>query len=171
MPGGQLRLCASLLLAGCVASGTLPPPPAAVYHAPPVEESYPEEHGGGTQVVNLFVGSSSEVGDLDGFTFGLDYEYRLTHEWGVGGFAEAVTGLDRSSSVGVQAYWHAVRELVLVAGPGVERYGSEWGAIARVGAFYEFSLRDGWVLSPAIFYDFSEHENLLIYGLNLGYVW
>jgi hypothetical protein len=135
-------MLASLLLVGCATSSVHTATPAPRSLAVSVEEEHSEGHGAGTQAVNVFAGGSDEVGDDDGATFGLDYEYRLAPEWGVGGF-----------------------------GPGVERRHDEWSAIARVGTFYEFPLRGGWVLSPAVFYDFTEHENLLIYGFNLGYVW
>jgi len=161
-----IGLCASLLALGCAAPGGSSPQEPAPRAAP-----HAEEHGAGTQSLNAFAGGSQEVGDRDGGTFGVDYEYRLAPRWGVGGFAETIAGLERSFAVGAQAYWHAVDELVLVAGPGLERSHEDWSGILRVGGFYEFSLGDGWVLSPAIFYDFTEHDDILIYGLNLGYIW
>lgn len=89
----------------------------------------------------------------------------------MGGFAENVTGLDRAFAAGFQLGWHCYRELVVVAGPGLERREGDWEPIVRVGAFYEFPTGGGWVLSPAVFYDFLEAEDLWIYGLNLGYSW
>lgn len=135
------------------------------------EEEHGEEHGAGTQALNLFLGGSSEFGDSDGETFGLDYEYRLSPKWGVGGFAEVVSGLDRSFSFGAQLYWHPVGELVLVAGPGFEQRENRWEPIARFGSFYEFPIGDGWVISPAVFYDVTTEEGLFIYGFNFGKVW
>lgn len=62
-----------------------------------------------------------------------------------------------------------------MAGPGFERargteYRSvEWSAIFRVGGFYEFPLSGGRVLSPAVFYDFTDgHDNTFVYGFNVG---
>ena len=135
------------------------------------EEEHGEEHGAGTQALNLFLGGSSEFGDRDGETLGVDYEYRLAPKWGVGGFAEGVSGLDRSFSVGAQLYWHPVGELVLVGGPGLERREGQWEPIARFGTFYEFPIGDGWVISPALFYDITTEEGLFIYGFNFGKVW
>jgi len=130
-----------------------------------------EGHGKGSQAFNFFAGGSRETGDRDGWTFGVDYEYRLSDPLGIGGFAEFVSGLDRSFATGLQLYWHAVGDLVLVAGPGLERHHDEWRPLARLGGFYEFSLGGGWVLSPAFFYDIAEGENFWIYGLNLGFLW
>ena len=73
--------------------------------------------------------------------------------------------------MGAQGYWHAIHELVLVVGPGAERHHDEWKALLRLGAFYEFPLGGGWVLSPAIFYDFTEGDDLWLYGVNVGYIW
>jgi len=130
-----------------------------------------EEHGAGTQAVNAFLGVAGEDGELEGAAIGLDYEYRLSADWGVGPFAETVTGIDRSFTAGAQLYWHALGELVFVAGPGIERHRDEWRPIGRLGAFYELPLGDGWVMSPGVFYDVTEAEGILILGLDLGYVW
>lgn len=163
-------LVVSFLAVGCVVPGEEPLPSVWTQDAPE-EESHSGEHGVGTQAVNVFVGGSSDLGDLDGFTLGVDYAYRVAPAWGVGGFLEAVTGLDRSYAAGVLAYWHAIGELNLVVGPGVERHDGEWGGLVRVGVVYEFPLDDGWVLSPALFYDILEDDNLLVYGVNVGYAW
>lgn len=135
------------------------------------------EHGAGTQAVNLFLGGSREDGERNGFTFGLDYEYRVLDDIGVGGFSEATAGLHRAFATGGQVYWHAWRELVLTGGVGAELKdhhtgeGATWDPIVRIGASYEIPLSDdGWVISPAISYDFTQEENLLLFGANLGYV-
>jgi hypothetical protein len=170
-------LARGLLILALTSSCAVVPDPAphAVAQPSPAREDHHAEgaegHGKGTQALNGFFGGSAEIGDLDGLTFGLDYEYRLSHKWGVGGFVEAVSGLGRSFAFGAQAYWHVVGELVLVAGPGLERHGDSWEPIARVGAFHEFPLGGGWVLSPGVFYDLTPGEDLLIYGINLGYIW
>lgn len=129
------------------------------------------EHGRGTQAVNVFIGGVDEIGRDEGFAIGIDYEYRLSPKWGVGGFAEAVTGAERSFVAGLQGYWHAVADLVLVAGPGVERRDGEAEGVFRIGAFYEFPLQTGFVLSPGIFYDFVEGDDVVVYGINIGKIW
>jgi hypothetical protein len=175
-------LITTLLCHGCVAPGELRPRHPSTRSASPAtarggesqhESEAEPERGAGTQALNFFTGGSGEVGDLDGVTFGLDYEYRVTPRIGAGGFAEVVTGLERSFATGLQFSWHAVAELVLVAGPGFERrHGDQWRPIGRFGAFYEIPLsEDGWVLSPAVFYDVTESEDLWLYGANIGYVW
>ena len=64
-----------------------------------------------------------------------------------------------------------MRPNIGIRGPGVERSHDEWGAIVRLGAFYEIPLGDGLMISPAVFYDFTEHDDLVIYGVNVGYLW
>ena len=167
-------LLVCFLAASCVVSDNEPPPAVQAPTDPAEEdhsEEHSEEHGAGTQTINLFFGGSGEVGDLDGFTFGVDYGYRIGPRWGVAAFAETVTGLDRSFAAGVGAFWHPIGEWGLFAGPGLERNHDEWGALGRVGTYYEFFLDDGWVLTPAVYYDFSEHTDLLIYGAYIGYAW
>ena len=128
-------------------------------------------HGAGSHTVAGFFGGSDEPGDFEGFTFGLDYGYRIGDRWGLGVFAEGVTGIDRSFATGLYGFVNPVGELVLIAGPGVERNQESWGVIGRVGAAWEFPLDDHWTASPGVYYDFSEHTNLLIYGVSLGYSW
>ena len=171
----------ALLLAGCAASGKQPPPEpmAPPVRSAPIAEDRSEsdgasdssEHSERPHAVNFFVGGSSEIGDLDGITFGVDYGYRLTSRWSVGAFAEAISGLDRSFATGLQGYYRVTEEFILMAGPGMEQSGEGWGPFARFGTAYEFRLADQWTLAPAIFYDFTERENVLVYGLNLGFLW
>ena len=115
-------------------SVSVPRAPQHEEHAEGHQAGHAEHHGAGTQTANFFVGGSDEAGEFGGATFGLDYEYRLAPKWGVGGFAEVVTGIDRSFATGLQAYWHVYGELVLVGGVGAERHHDEWAAIGRVGA-------------------------------------
>ncbi|MEM9379768.1 MAG: hypothetical protein AAGB93_07430 [Planctomycetota bacterium] len=129
-------------------------------------------HGGaGTEALSLFLGGTDELGSLSGFAIGLSYAYWLTDEFGVGAFMEGVTGDGRSLATGFQGYWHAVSELVLVLGAGVERRDGDLDPIVRVGGFYEFEVAESWALAPGIFYDFNEKEGVLVYGLELAYVW
>ena len=118
------HLLVAVVAAGC--SIRVAPPPLAIPIAQHESEGHAaEEHHSGSKTLNLFVGGSGEAGDLDGITIGLDYEYRLTTHWGIGGFPEAVGGLDRSFAGGLQGYWHAHADLVLVVGAAAERHHDE----------------------------------------------
>jgi hypothetical protein len=157
------------LLAGC--ASTTSPPPISAPSAQDAEHAHTDGHGAGRQSAIVFVGGSEEIGDRDGFTLGLEYEVRLSPGLGVGVFAEGVSGLNRSMALGGQLYWHAVAGLVLTAGPGVDRSHDEWGAMWRLGVLYEFPLGDGVFLAPALAYDFTEHDDIVVYGLSVGYSW
>jgi len=184
-PVAAWGLLSSIAALGCATSGdarATAVPRVAAYQDGPVQVEHGdaghgednvghEGHGKGSQAFNVFAGGSGEIGDKDGWTFGVDYEYRLSEPLGIGAFAELVTGLDRSFATGVQLYWHAIGDLVLVAGPGLERHHDEWLPLARLGGFYEFPLGGGWVLSPALFYDIVEGDDFWIFGLNLGFLW
>ncbi|MEM1450215.1 MAG: hypothetical protein AAGI22_13950 [Planctomycetota bacterium] len=190
---------AAIVLAIVTAACSAPAPPRAVLAAAlqesadsvPLEHEEPHEaqhtaphetggerghsgigHGGaGTEALSLFVGGTDELGSLSGFAIGISYAYWITHDFGVGAFLEGVTGDGRSLATGFQGYWHAVSELVLVLGAGVERRDGELEPIVRVGGIYEFELDDGWALAPGIFYDFNENDGVLVYGVELAYVW
>lgn len=129
-----------------------------------------ERHGPGTQTANLFVGGSSEPGDLEGLTAGVDWEYRIAPRIGVGVFIESVTGQDRSLALGAQATIHATEHVLFFGGLGLERNHHEWGAIGRIGAGYEFPIENDLILTPTIAYDFSEHDDLIVYGVSIGMV-
>jgi len=165
-------LAAVLVLASCAAPSRVAPEPLRVDDVRTAAHAsdHGVEHGRGTQAVNLFTGAVVDHVRGEGATIGIDYEYRLSHKWGVGGFAEGVTGVDRSFAAGGQLYWHAVRDLILVAGLGGERHHGHWERILRIGGFYEFPLESGWVISPAVFYDFSEATDVVLIGLNVGYI-
>ena len=166
-----------VITVGCAAPHAIDPSQAVLAipaSEAPLESDDAEgdaERGRGSQAVTGFLGGSGEVGDLEGWTFGVDYAYHLSSTWAVGGFAEAVSGLDRSFAAGLQAVWLPIWDVVLVAGPGLERHHDEWRPIVRVGGAYEFPLGDGWVLAPGVYYDFTDGNDLLIYGLNLAYIW
>jgi hypothetical protein len=162
-----LVLAATLLLA--CATTAAPPLPRGTPPQHTEAEAHGQAHGAGAQSVSVFVGGSEEVRDRDGFTLGLEYEYRLAPRVGVGAFVERVSGINRSLVFGGQLYWHAVADLVLTAGPGLDRSHDEWNAVWRLGALYEFPLEEGIFLAPAIAYDFTEHEDIIVYGLSVGF--
>jgi hypothetical protein len=52
-------------------------------------------------------------------------------------------------------------------GPGVEFIDGDALAVGRVGAYVEFEFGE-FTLAPSLFYDVSEREDSLVYGLIAG---
>jgi hypothetical protein len=119
----------------------------------------------GRHELGLFLGVTDKKGDT-GFSVGLDYEYRLSEMFGIGGFLE-YTGSDfRDGIVGVPFYVHPWKELKLVAAPGVEieaEDGSE-SFLVRVGAEYGFGIGRGFEIAPALYLDFTSEDVAIVAG-------
>jgi len=106
----------------------------------------------GRNHLSLFIGNTDIEREEQGFTVGLDYEYRVNELLGLGTVVEyAAGGIDAWSLLTV-ADVHIYQGLVLQVGPGVEKSSEETVFIARVGVLYEFERR-GLTISPQIHYD------------------
>mgnify|MGYP006267357703 CR=1 FL=1 len=118
--------------------------------------------------VSGYVGGTT-VRDLDhtGATLGIDYEYVLTPRTGVGVVAEYAAGGVDATSIFAVTDVHVTRALVVQVGPGVEFIDGDALAVGRVGAYVEFEFGE-FTLAPSLFYDVSEREDSLVYGLIAG---
>lgn len=162
----SLRACSAtlLLLGGAACAG----PGEARRQAPPTQERAAPERGRGEQVASLFIGGVVDADERDGYTLGAEYEYRLSESLGVGGFAESVAEIERTFAAGALLYGHPLGDWVLLTGPGYQRSEGEWSSILRVGVGYEFEVSEDLRLTPELCYDFSEGEDVLVFGFNLG---
>ena len=82
-----------------------------------------EEHGGheeGKNEIALFIGLTDEAEHPTEFTSGLEYERRLTEEFGIGALFDYAGGDLRNTVVAAVFYWHPSRAWKLLAAPGVE---------------------------------------------------
>ena len=77
----------------------------------------------------------------------------------------------REAICAVGLFYHPWPRVRLHLAPGVQRDAArdEVDFMVRVGADYEFELRDGWSLSPNLNVDFGPNESLLVFGVQLGY--
>ncbi|MHC4549716.1 MAG: hypothetical protein ACYTEZ_13170 [Planctomycetota bacterium] len=176
----MLRLAPLLLSVACVATAPAADPwpaEAAGVRTPYVLASAQEPPGGAEpgheveglhpHMLNLFLGYTDDRAG-DGFTIGLDYEYRFSKPVGVGGYVDYVAGDIDVVVLGVAAYGHPWKELVLVVAPGVEVGHGQSDALVRLGGFYEIPVGDYFV-SPAFYVDLVEGKSpALIGGVNLG---
>jgi len=119
----------------------------------------------GRHELGLFLGVADQEGDT-GISVGLDYEYRLSRRFGIGGLLE-FTGADfRDGVAGVPFYWHPWRELKLLAAPGVniEPADREGEFLVRVGAEYGFGIRRGFEIAPALNFDIASDDVTVVAG-------
>lgn len=130
-------------------------------------ESSGKEEGFPRHNLNLLLRYTFER-DGDGFTSGLEYEFRFRRWVGIGGMVEYVAGDINVGVVGVMANFHPWRDLVLVIGPGVEFNSDEDRTFLRMGALYEFKVGSVY-LGPAVIFDtFRDKERALIVGGQVG---
>ena len=123
----------------------------------------------GRHELGLFLGVTDKEGET-GISVGLDYEYRLNRLFGIGGVAE-YTGADfREGLLGVPFYWHAWKELKLVAAPAVEIEPAERSGwfVVRVGGEYGFPLRSGIEIAPALYFDVSSEDVAVVVGATVA---
>ncbi len=128
-----------------------------------------EVHGDGHRHhVSLLIGGTTvPEADHTGVTYGIDYEYVLTHRFGVGVIVERAEGEIDATSVFAVTDIHLTPAFVLQLGPGVEFEGGEEIAVGRFGAYYEFDIGPITV-APTVSYDLSEKNDAVIYGILLG---
>lgn len=116
---------------------------------------------------NLFLGYTTERGG-GGFTVGGQYEYRMNDKFGIGGLVDLVFA-SKFSFVGAAAfYWHPMPKLTVLGAPGYS-WSRKDEFITRVGAAYDFELKDaGFALAPAVYVDLFAEDTPIIAGVYLS---
>ncbi len=124
----------------------------------------------------LFLGAGLETdreGEEEdkGLAVGLEYEYRLSERWGIGGVFETLGGTTtREVSVIMPVSLHPGGGWRLFAGPGYEFTEKKDKALLRLGAGYEFHLKGGWSLAPEFIVDLVDGGGTIwIAGVAIGY--
>lgn len=124
--------------------------------------------------IAIFIGSTQaekEDGEREDpqFTFGFDYERRLSKSVGIGALADFVAEGERERIIAVAAVIHA-GEAKWILAPGVE-YLKDTGdreGVLRLGFMWAFPA--GWVhLEPTVFYDLTEAGSTWVLGLTIGH--
>jgi len=75
--------------------------------------------GASEQTLSLFAGVTDDRGET-GFSMGLDYEYKFSEIFGIGGLVDVAGGDVRTFVVGVPIFAHPLGGLVLLLAPGIE---------------------------------------------------
>lgn len=157
-------------------------------HAEPAAET--EHHGeNGHHFKNgvaLFLGVTNEPGHGTEPTWGLEYGYRFSPRWGVGGLIDYAGGGQRNLVIAPLVYWKPFGGgFTLLAAPGVEYHNGRGvvehhlfkaGAAAvdmdktyfvfRLGAAYYFHLGSRYGIGPAVVLDFVNGHEVWVYGVN-----
>lgn len=131
------------------------------------EDTHDEHHGSHdfhANVFGVFGGITDEDHHDPAFTLGLEYERRLSAEFGIGVIAERAFG-DLDFSVYAVPFAYHAGHLKLYAAPGIEdsrHHGSEF--LFRLGAEYGFAVGE-YEISPQFNIDFVDGEEALVLGL------
>jgi hypothetical protein len=104
---------------------------------------------------------------------GLEFVYRISDEWGVGGVVERldVHG-KRNTVVVVPVSYHFGGGFRAFAGPGYEfnAQANKDKALIRIGLGYAFHINDHWSISPEVVNDFlNGHGDTWLAGIAIGY--
>jgi hypothetical protein len=131
--------------------------------------SVPEWAEDGRNEIAIFIGVT-DVADDPGPSLGLDYEYRFSRPFGLGGTIEW-TGADlREGLVVVSFDWHVWKEMKLFIAPGVEietRDGTDL-FVVRIGIEYGFDIGKGWEIAPSLNFDFTSEDTAVVVGAAFG---
>ncbi len=134
------------------------------------DREHPGAHGAlgfPHHTLGVFLGDTTETRRNQGFTLGLEYEYRLSETFGVGAIVEHVGG-DFDTNVAVLPLAYHRGPWKLYAGPGIEDSEEAGGEfLVRVGLEYGFHVGN-YELSPQIDVDFVDNEHLFIFGITVG---
>ncbi|MHC4619579.1 MAG: hypothetical protein ACYTEQ_17675 [Planctomycetota bacterium] len=116
----------------------------------------------------FFLGNTQD-GGKHGISTGVDYEYRLDEQFGIGGLLEYAGGDFDALVLGLPLFWHPWEPWRFVVAPGLEIKSSHTEFFIRTGVGYDFKLGGGWSLMPVFNVDWLGGSEHLVYGLNLGY--
>jgi hypothetical protein len=122
------------------------------------------QESGKRHALALFVGDTYDDGD-NGFTLGLDYEYRLSRWLGLGGMLDLVGSGDRELALGVPVFFHATPRLKFELAAGFERTDDDTNPLVRLGAMYGFPLGPVALL-PNFALDFVDSDTVYVFGVN-----
>lgn len=122
----------------------------------------------GKNALAVFLGVTREDGDnLE--TFGIEYSYRISQLWSIGGGIERADREKDSTLAIAFAHLWPYRGLFLGAGIGWKDPGGHTESVFRGTVGYEFELSKGWSIAPSANLDvIEETENEEVYGIAIG---
>lgn len=130
--------------------------------------------GLGTQHFAVVVGSgdtrNEDLDSDDARVVGLEYEYRFSDLWGVGGLIEAIdVGNDTNTALLVPIVYRPFDTLRLSFAPGVEFTDAEDLGLFRVAVSYTMPLTDRWFIAPEASVDFTDDNSAFLARVAMGF--
>lgn len=119
----------------------------------------------------IFVGYTN-ASDETHFTYGLEYEYKFNHSWGLGAAYEKIDDAHHDDGVTVtvaQLFYHPLNTLRFGLGVGKEKIGGahpHTEDLYRLSASYEYHIGD-FGLAPTLAVDFIDGEKAYVFGVAL----
>lgn len=117
--------------------------------------------------IGFFLGNTHHS-DEDGFSIGVDYEYRLNTLIGVGGIVEYAGGDFDSRVFAAPLSIHPYKGMRLLIAPGLKDEEHNTDFLFRTGVGYQIALSNLWSIMPEYNVDFVEDEEIQVYGLSVG---
>jgi hypothetical protein len=120
-------------------------------------------------IPGIFVGATHFDSETE-LTFGLEYEYKIDSQWGVGAVYEKTTDAHHGDGVSVSlisAFYHPNSNVRLGLGLGQESIGGyhpHTESLYRVSAGYDFHV-DRFGIAPTVAVDFIDGEEALVIGV------
>ena len=130
-------------------------------------EGESQGHAEHKNVFALFVGAATDDRRDKGAAIGLEYERRLSEQFGIGVVVERTFG-DLDAMVYAVPFAYHYGALKAYIAPGIEdREGHESEDLVRIGAEYAFEA-GSWEIAPQVDLDFVEGNRVFVIGVTFG---
>jgi len=119
-------------------------------------------------VPGIFIGTTHFDSESE-FTFGIEYEYKFTNEWGAGVVYERTNDAhhgDGTAVVLASLFYHPTKKIRLGIGFGEERIGGGHPHnedLYRISSAYDFHVGD-FGIAPTVAVDFIDDEEAIVIG-------
>jgi hypothetical protein len=123
---------------------------------------------GATHIPGIFLGATNMKSETE-FTFGIEYEYKLSDKWGVGAVFERTNAAHYNDGVAVglvSAYYHPTNSVRFGIGFGQERVGGghpHKEDLYRLSAVYDIHF-ENFGLAPTLAVDFIDGQEAVVFG-------